>query len=49
MEFGKDDFKIASKAENERLVALILSDKQHFLTTFSIALSTDDQIAWRAS
>ena len=49
MDFGKDDFKIASKAENERLVALILSDKQHFLTTFSIALSTDYPIAWRAS
>ena len=49
MGFGEDDFKIASKAENERLVALILSDKQHFLTTFSIALSTDYPISWRAS
>jgi len=44
-----EDFKIASKAENERLVAEILSDKKNFDTTFTIALSTDYPLAWRAS
>jgi len=49
MEIIKDEFKIASKAENERLVAKILADKEFFYTTFTIALSTDYPIAWRAS
>ena len=44
-----EDFKIASKAENERLVAEILSNKKNFETTFSLALSTNYPIAWRAS
>lgn len=45
----KEEFKIASKAENDRLVAKILADKKFFYTTFEIALSTDYPIAWRAS
>jgi hypothetical protein len=49
MNLCKDDFKIASKEENERLVAAINASKQNFHTTFSIALSTDYPIAWRAS
>ena len=44
-----EDFKIASKAENERLVAEILSNKKNFDITFSIALSTNYPLAWRAS
>lgn len=49
MELIKDEFKIASKAENDRLVAKILADKEFFYTTFNIALSSDYPIAWRAS
>lgn len=49
MEAIKDEFKIASKAENERLVAKILADKDFFYTTFDIALSLDYPNAWRAS
>lgn len=49
MALGTEDFKIASKAENERIVAEILSDKKNFDAIFAIALSTDYPIAWRAS
>jgi len=49
MDAPKDEFKIASKAENERLVAKILADKDFFYTTFDIALSLDYPVAWRAS
>jgi len=45
----KDEFKIASKAENDRLVARILADKEFFYTTFKIALSTEYPVAWRAT
>jgi hypothetical protein len=45
----KDEFKIASKAENDRLVAKILADKEFFFTTFEIALSTEYPVAWRAT
>tara|TARA_B110000977_G_C10795639_1_gene384261 strand:+ start:115 stop:630 length:516 start_codon:yes stop_codon:yes gene_type:complete len=44
-----DDFKIASKENNDRLIALINSNKEFFYTTFTIALTTDYPIAWRAS
>ncbi len=36
-----DDFKIASKENNDRLIALINSNKEFFYTTFNIALTTD--------
>ena len=49
MNLCKDHFKIASKEENERLVVAIIASKQNFHTTFSIALSTDYPVAWRAS
>ena len=49
MALGTEDFKIASKAENERIVAEILSDKKNFETTFTLALSTNYPLAWRAS
>tara|TARA_B110000438_G_C15662938_1_gene584777 strand:+ start:108 stop:245 length:138 start_codon:yes stop_codon:yes gene_type:complete len=45
MEAIKDEFKIASKDENDRLVAKILAKKKFFYTTFEIALSTDYPIA----
>jgi hypothetical protein len=49
MEKTQEEFKIASKAENDRLVAKILADKEFFYTTFDIALSLDYPVAWRAS
>ena len=49
MALGTEGFKIASKAENERIVADILSDKKNFDATFAITQSTDYPIAWRAS
>jgi hypothetical protein len=49
MENIKDEFKIASKSENDRLVAKIKADREFFYTTFEIAMSNDYPIAWRAS
>ena len=49
MDAIKEEFKVASKAENDRLVAKILAEKDFFFSTFNIALSTDYPIAWRAS
>jgi len=45
----KAEFKIANKAQNDRLVAKILADKDFFYATFEIALSLDYPVAWRAS
>jgi len=45
----KEEFKIANKAQNNRLVAKILADKEFFYKTFDIALSLDYPVAWRAS
>ena len=45
----KEEFKIANKAQNDRLVAKILADKEFFYITFDIALSLDYPVAWRAS
>ena len=49
MELTKADFKIANKEQNDILINEILESKINFKTTFSIALSSDYPIAWRAS
>jgi hypothetical protein len=49
MENMKEEFKIANKAQNDHLVAKILTDKDFFHKTFEIALSLDYPVAWRAS
>lgn len=49
MESIKEEFKVASKTQNDRLVARILKDKALFFTVFEFALSTEYPEAWRAS
>ena len=49
MALDTEDFKIGSKAKNERIVAEILSDKKNCDATFAIELSTDYPIACRDS
>ena len=49
MFFSRDDFKIASKENNNRLIAEINRNTDFFYTTFKIALSNDYPIAWRAT
>lgn len=49
MENLKEEFKIANKAQNDRLVAKIRADEDLFYKTFDIALSLDYPVAWRAS
>ena len=49
MQISKADFSIASKANNDRIVAQLLDCEKSFQDTFTIALSTEYPEAWRAS